>query len=98
MIFSKRDIRNRNPFFADLAIKQILQRLFQLDTAGFSYSQCIIQWLLDKSFLDYIIFGVRYLDQLISCFDVLSFSVHQKKSIVQSDFYCALSTSFKRKN
>lgn len=98
MILSKRDIRNRNPFFADLAIKQVLQRLFKLDTAGFSYSQCIIQWLLDKSFLDYIIFGARYLDQLISCCDVLSFSTHQKTSIAQSDFYCALSASFKRKN
>ena len=93
-VLSKRDVRNRNPLFFDTDIKTRLQRLFLLDTAGFSYSHCILQWLFQKSFLDTVIIGPRYLKHLNDSCDVLSFSEADKKRLRYSDFYQALENIF----
>ena len=93
-VFGKRDVRKRNPYFLNQAIKRSLQELFGLDTAGFSYSHCILQWLLDQSCLHSIIFGVRYQEHLDEINAFLKLSKSDINLLQRSLFYQRLNLTF----
>ncbi|MBI60739.1 hypothetical protein CL657_05955 [bacterium] len=89
-LFSKKDVRNRNPCFFDAEIKKKLEGLFSLDTAGFSYTNCLLYWLLEKSFLDSVIVGARYVNHMHDICKILTLSKSEQERLSSSLFYRAL--------
>jgi aryl-alcohol dehydrogenase-like predicted oxidoreductase len=94
-ILAKRDIRRRNPFFSDSQVATALKTLFTCHCDSFSYSQIIIQWIIDTDFVDGVVFGSRFKDQLDLILDVLKFSKIQKNHLRQTAFYQRLSSLLK---
>lgn len=91
-ILAKRDIRRRNPYFSDSQVATALKKLFSCHCDSFTYSQIIIQWIIDTDFVDGVVFGSRFKDQLDLILEGLKFSKMQKNHLRQTAFYQRLSS------